>query len=271
MKRLMPFILLILLGCSQGRDKNSMNQVTENIKLNKKDIKKLASKKIYFGHMSVGYNIIDGLKAILPADSGLNIVETSNPEDFSKPVFAHSQNGQNKKPETKIWKFESLIKNYLGNKVNIAFFKFCYIDITANTNIEELFELYQKSFKSLTTSYPNVKFIHITVPLTTEEQSFKGNLKFKIKNLLGKKNSPEYDNIQRTRFNDKLTAAYGKQVFDLARLESTNSDNTLITSTRGGITHYKLLPEYTNDGGHLNKIGAKYIASQLILFIINLE
>ena len=47
----------------------------------------LAQKKIFFGHRSVGYNIIDGIKDIMAERPyiKLNIVETSDPAQVDHP------------------------------------------------------------------------------------------------------------------------------------------------------------------------------------------
>lgn len=266
MKRLMPFILLILLGCSQGGDKNSMNQVTESIKLNHEDIKKLASKKIYFGHMSVGYNIIDGLKVILPADSGLNIVETSDPKDFLKPVFAHSQIGENCKPETKIADFVKKMDSGLGNVVDIAFFKFCYVDVTAETEVNSLFFQYQTTIELLIKKYPKTSFLHITIPVTTEEQSFKRKLKDFIKTIIGRQVTDHAsDNIKRMEYNNLLRNTYKSMVFDLAEIESSDGSRNVILSEKGNVSHNVLQKSYTFDDGHLNIDGGEKVASQLMI------
>jgi len=243
-----------------------MNQVAENIKLNSADIKKLASKKIYFGHMSVGYNIIDGLKSILPADSGLNIVETSDPKDFLKPVFAHSKNGENTEPETKTAAFVEKMDAGLGNKVEVAFFKFCYVDLTAGTDVKLLFSSYKTAMNKLINKYPQTKFLHMTAPLTTEDESIKNNIKLLVKYLIGKKTGNEQDNIKRMEYNLLLKKEYGDKVFDLALIESS-FNNEEITSNSGGVKHQKLLKHYTNDGGHLNKECSELVIVKLVRFI----
>jgi len=266
MKKIIPFILLIFLACSQGGDEKSMNQVAENIKLNPADIKKLASKKIYFGHMSVGYNIIDGLKAILPANSGLNIIENSDPKDFSKPVFAHSQIGENCKPEMKIANFVKKMDAGLGNKADIAFFKFCYVDVVATTDVVKLFDEYKIAMDGLVKKYPKTSFIHITVPVTTEDQSFKRKLKDYIKAIIGRQVSDHIaDNIKRMEFNKLIRKEYKTSVFDLAEIESTDDAPNVTLSRNGNLSHNVLQKKYTFDDGHLNIDGGKKVASQLII------
>lgn len=105
MKRYIAILSLIIISCSQNKEPFNMNKEQFKPLVNIADIKKIASKKIYFGHMSVGYNIIDAFESIVPAGSGLTLMETCDSKNFNKPVFAHSKNGENKKPETKISAF----------------------------------------------------------------------------------------------------------------------------------------------------------------------
>ena len=74
---------------------------------------KLSQKKIYFGHQSVGFNIIDGIEDLikLNPEIKLNIVETSSPADLKKGVFAHSRVGKNVDPESKTDEFVKIINN----------------------------------------------------------------------------------------------------------------------------------------------------------------
>ncbi|MHC4582346.1 MAG: hypothetical protein ACYS14_12895, partial [Planctomycetota bacterium] len=61
---------------------------------------RLSGKRIFFGHKSVGYNIIDGIRDVLDErrEIKLNVVETRDPAEFGAPVFAHSQVGRNTDP-----------------------------------------------------------------------------------------------------------------------------------------------------------------------------
>lgn len=268
MKRFVPFILLLFFACAQGEEFKNMNQITESKKINEADIKKLASKKIYFGHMSVGYNIIDGLKSILPADSELNIVETSDPKDFSKPVFAHSQNGENTKPETKIAAFIQKMDAGLGNKVDIAFFKFCYVDVTTGTDVNKLFNEYKAAMDGLIKKYPETTFLHVTVPVTAEDVSMKIKIKKFIKTSIGKQVTDHVtDNLRRTEYNSLLKNGYGIKVFDLTKLESSTIDSEKNFAKTAGTQHQALLKIYSYDGGHLNQKGREKIALELLKFI----
>ena len=58
---------------------------------------KTRSEKIYFGHQSVGFNIMAGVKDLMKGNPQikLNIVETTNESDFKVGLFAHSRVGEN--------------------------------------------------------------------------------------------------------------------------------------------------------------------------------
>ena len=82
-----------------------------------------------------------------------------------------------------------------------------------------------------------------------------------------------HDNIKRGQFNDMLRKQYdGKEpVFDLAKIESTLPDGRRVTFTKDGMTYYSMVPDYTYDSGHLNELGRKIAAEQLLLPLANLN
>lgn len=244
-------------------------KLVQNKKLNlsEQKLQDLVGKKIYFGHQSVGFNIIDGIKDIMRIDSGLklNIKETRNPNDFDAPVFAHSGIGRNREPISKIDDFKKLMESGVGKKVDIAFFKFCYVDVNENTNPEEIFKYYTDTISILEAEYPKVKFVHCTVPLTV----IQGGAKVRIKRILGKSLRGEEDNMKRGIFNRMLKEKYGNRVFDLAGAESTYPDGAKAEFDKNNDKFAYLIPAYSDDGGHLNKLGRQIVAEELIRFLSN--
>jgi len=234
---------------------------------------KLEKIKIYFGHQSVGNNILDGIKDLLKETQQikLNIVETRSPYDFNVPLFAHSKIGKNEDPESKIDDFAGLIGNGLGDKVDIAFLKFCFVDIESGTDVNSLFAKYADTMARLKKENPKAVFVHLTVPLLRKN---KPSIKDRIKALMGKKGGffDNQHNLARNEFNELVVKEYnGKEpVFDLAKIESTYPDGRRETFTADGRIYYSLVPEYTKDGGHLNEIGRKKVAEQLLIFIANI-
>lgn len=232
---------------------------------------KLTQKKIYFGHQSVGFNIIDGIKDVMKENPQikLNIVETTDPSKLNAGIFAHSRIGKNADPKSKIKDFFDNIRSGIGAQADIVFFKFCYVDIGKGSNIENLFEEYKAKMTQLEKDYPNIEFIHLTIPLRVT----KTNWKTWLKELIGKGDMYEYaGNLERNEYNKRLLINYkGKAaVFDLAEIESTYPDMSRSIFKIKGKQYYSLVPEYTKDGGHLNEVGRKRIAEQFLIFLAKL-
>jgi hypothetical protein len=232
---------------------------------------KLAHRKIYFGHQSVGYNIIEGIKDLLKENPQieLNVIETADPKSLRAPILAHSRLGKNGAPGSKIDAFSGLLKGGLREKTDIAFFKFCYVDISPKSDVKGIFSEYRKTMDILTREFPKTKFFHVTVPLTARQ----GGAKALVKKLIGKPIGGREDNMKRTQYNRLLKEAYdGKApLFDLAGIESTSSNGNRSSFSRDGTIYYSLVPEYTNDGGHLNELGRRIVAEQLLIFLANLS
>ena len=129
----------------------------------------LSGKKIYFGHQSVGFNIIDGIKDVMSADNRvkLNIVELNEIGKLYASGFYHSRIGSNVYPISKIDDFSRKMDAGIGDTADIAFLKFCFVDIGFNTDIQKVFAHYQETMVKLQKKYPTTKFIHFTIPLGT--------------------------------------------------------------------------------------------------------
>jgi len=264
-------ILLFIFSCSGGK------MTDERAKFGSiKDIpdsvwEKLSNKKIYFGHMSVGYNIIDGIKDLMEENPKIkiDIVETSDKADFKAGVFAHSRVGKNGDPRSKIDDFKRFVEEGVGDNADMAFLKFCYLDFMADAEPRSVLDEYKKTMSLLRKTYPNTTFIHITAPLTRKQTGVKAW----IKKIIGRPIWGVEDNMKKFDFNELLKNEYdGKDpVFDLAEIESTLPDGSRLSYSKDGKTYYAMVPEYTTDGGHLNKIGRKKVAEQLLILLANLS
>ena len=262
--------LCLILACDGGK----MTQETITLP-SIKDVpdsawKRLSEKKIFFGHQSIGFNIMAGIEDVLKENTklGLSIVETNNPADFTRPLFAHSRVGKNYEPLSKIRSFATFMDNGLGDKVDMAFFKFCNVDINRKTDAKGLFDEYAKTMAALKGKYPKTIFVHVTSPVRIVQTG----IKVPLKKLLGKPIDGYEDNAKRGDYSELIRRAYaGKEpLFDLAMIESTMPDGTRATFTKDGKVCAYLVPEYTKDGGHLNEKGRKIVAEQLLIFLANL-
>ena len=264
-------ILNFLTACTGGEMSKATTDLPAISDIAPSFWEELSKKRIYFGHQSVGQNILVGVKMLMEANSHIqvNLIETHNPADFNDGIFAHSNVGENRKPKSKIDSFAQIIESDLCKKANIAFFKFCYVDIDSKTDLLEIFEYYKKTMSYLKQKYPNIVFIHVTVPLRTVQSG----IKVPLKKLVGKPVEGYCDNISRNDFNKILISEYGDKqpIFDLAMIESISPDGRRSSFSYEGKTYYSLFPEYTNDGGHLNDIGSRKVAEQLLVFLANLS
>ena len=162
----------------------------------------------------------------------------------------------------------NVLDHGIGRKADAAALKFCYLDMSKDTDIAKVFTNYKMAVKQIREKYPDLTILHFTEPLTITKTSWKTW----IKKVISKKNIWEFDdNIQRNRYNEMLAKEYaGKEpIFDLARIESTKQDGTRQGFNLHGETYYSMVPEYTRDGGHLNEIGRKIVAEQFMLFLAN--
>ena len=234
---------------------------------------KLAEKRIFFGHQSVGYNIIDGITDIINERDyiKLNVIEAQEPSAFDQPVLAHSQVGMNTKPFSKIKRFVEIMEAGVGSKVDIGFFKFCYVDIIRDSDPQEIFDGYSDALDELKNRYTNTKFLHVTVPIRSVSKGAKKYLKQTVKLLIGKPGFFE-DNMIRRKYNDMLNNAYLNTglFFDLAHIESVNASGFGCYALKEAEKVSVMAPEYTEDGGHLNSLGRKKVAEQLLIILADL-
>lgn len=224
-----------------------------------------ADVRVFFGHQSVGANVTDGI-APLYAASGMAPVPIVELPAGTAPTlpnggfFSHSHIGENGDPDGKLRAFDEAMRSGLADEVEVAVMKFCYVDITRDTDVEALFVAYQDTLSALERDYPRVTFLHVTAPLTTFP-----NLKERVKALVRGDDSSAADNAAREQFNGLMRSTYGPdQLFDLAAIESTAPDGSRLMDTKDGERYYALYDGYATDNGHLNPLASQLAAAELL-------
>jgi hypothetical protein len=229
----------------------------------KSDLELLKNQKIYFGHQSVGKNIMAGVEDIFKQldFKGWPVIDLDQVTELPAAYFLHSRIGANIDPKGKCLHFTELLNKQIDKNIDIAFIKFCYVDIDENTDVVNLFTHYKSTMDSLQNEYPAISFLHVTVPLMASP----GGWKIHLKRLIYYPDYTDPANIKRNEFNQQLLATYSEEkIFDLAGLESTYRDNKRNSFKKNGQLYYTLIREYTSDGGHLNETGRKWIAAGLL-------
>jgi hypothetical protein len=262
------FFAFTLASCTGGNMAETV-PVPGNINsLSREKMELLANRRIFFGHQSVGYNIMDGVREI-SAQNGTTLFRITESRDLpSAPAagFFHAPIGRNTDPISKIRDFEQIVRH--GKGIDIAFMKFCFLDVDEGTDVEAVFKAYKAAFAKLKTDFPATTFVHMTVPLTSPEKGIKAALK----KLLGRSVRADRNNMAKERFNKLIRSEYEHRepLFDLAYFESTSAKGSRIAGAMHGEKYYALREEYTTDGGHLNEGGGRYIAGQLLIFLTSL-
>ena len=223
-------------------------------------------KKIYFGHQSVGADILNGVAELAGKGNqvGFEVLSLEEVNEISAPAVYHSRIGQNTKPLTKIKDFARVLRSGVGKEVDMAFFKFCYVDFSKQSDVERVFNKYKEMVDGLQNDFPLLRICHITVPLTSKQKGIKAW----IKKLLGRPVRGYAGNMARNRFNELLRQEY-ECIFDLAKAESTYPDGHRSYFKKNGKNWFTLVSKYTNDGGHLNNLGRKVAAKSFIDFVHN--
>jgi hypothetical protein len=232
------------------------------------DLEKVAGRAIFFGHQSVGGNVLDGVKALAAQEGvALRLAEVADAGAVGPGTFGHAFIPENGKPELKLEGLERALGPGPAG-VEVAFLKLCFVDVEGKTDARALFERYRTTLATLQARHPRTTFVHLTVPLTTVQ----GGWKAVVKGLLGRAPYGFEENVRREEYNALLRAAYqGKEpLFDVARLESTAPDGRPVTSTVKGRTVPSMHPAYTDDGGHLAGEGRRVVARALLRFLAEL-
>lgn len=235
---------------------------------------RLRQRTMFFGHQSVGRNIIDGIHDLVTDYGVMNmrIIETKDAGRLTEAVFACAPIGRNWEPESKLAEFRQVLEDGLGDKVDIAFLKFCYVDVRSDSDPVALLDAYVKMAEALKARFPNMTLVHLTVPLRTPPRTVKGILKVNLQRLFGRATVLD-DNHARACYNDLLRERFSGRdpLFDLAGYESTGPDGLQWFMSWKGHEVPILVPSYTDDGGHLNARGRRHVAEQLLMELLELS
>ena len=270
MKQLVILVIGLALaaGCG-GRAVERVAEHTPSIAETPEDSwRRLAGRRVFFGHQSVGENIVDGIRGILASrpDIGCAISDLPDPARLTEPGLYHARIGRNGDPAAKTDHFARLVDE--GLSADIALHKYCYVDFDERTDVEAVFEHYRATMRRLADAHPEVTFVHVTVPLTEVRMGPRDWLN----KLLGRTPGEYATAMVRARFNDMLRREYDGRapVFDLAAIESTRPDGAREGFSFKGGTYESLAPEYSADGAHLNERGRAAAAAPLLALLADL-
>jgi hypothetical protein len=208
----------------------------------------VARTRVFFGHQSVGMNVLDAVPGVY-ADHGVSAppIEQGGTQPGPNGGFiAHQYIGVNGKPLLKLEDFDRTMRGGMGRQVDVALMN---IDVDSSMDVDALFARYRDTMGALERDFPNVTFIHVTVPLKTEATS-------------------EADNVARERMSALFRREYaGHHLYDIAKIESTKPDGTRVSGSYDNQGYFALYDAYTVGDGlavHLNAGGSMIAATAFL-------
>jgi len=259
---LLALAVTALSGCkqqSQVQEPVSMDQV-------KADLQTLAQARVFFGHHSVGNNILKGVRDLADKTGvPLRIEEiTAGSAAPTGPGLFHGKVGENLDPDAKMADFAAVLGAPGEARYDVATFKFCYVDLDEGSkerSPDKLFDRYESRMSAIESAHPGVKILHSTMPLMAEPPG----KKTRLKRLLGLSADTDAANVDRNEFNRLARGKYdGGSLLDVARFEATRPDGSIAEFSSGGHEMEMLALEYTSDGGHLNAQGQERVAAAFL-------
>lgn len=230
----------------------------------KADLGRVSSARVYFGHQSVGGNIMDGL-ADLQGQLGQPLIHVGELGSLDvsgdRGVLLHTKVGKNEQPISKCEDFRRILDQQLAGLVDVALFKFCYIDFNDTSDVDAIFQTYSMTMDELKQRHSEIIFIHVTAPLRSVDRG----LGIWAREMLGRPNRTKLANVRRNEFNRLLKERYpADPIYDLAAVMSTYPDGRRESFKMDGNTYDSLVPAFTDDGGHLNAVGRTHAAAELV-------
>ncbi len=111
------FLFLATVACDTDTKQQPANK--DMVLLTDQQIRSLASKRIFFGHQSVGDNILQGIRDLKASDPRLtlNLVSSADPETISGPAFIETHIGVNRNPDSKNDAFYAICRKVMAHSM----------------------------------------------------------------------------------------------------------------------------------------------------------
>ena len=237
--------------------------ITEEMK---QDLIRFSELTVFFGHQSVGMDILRGVEELYQA-AGLPeypVIDVHRQSAHEGPAMYHLFAGKNGDPAGKCLDFETAMhRQFPEAGPDVAFLKFCYADFRDSTDLVGVLRSYRSTIERLKSRYPITRVYYVTVPVTARSVWWKRL----ARSVLGRKDPWDQAAFARQEFNQALMREVGREeVFDLAVIESTRPDGTRSIFEYQGKEVASIVDDYTYDGGHLNERGRAAVAQALIRF-----
>jgi hypothetical protein len=139
MTMIVALLAFVAIGCgSNGEIKISKIGGLDSI--SPEQWRALRTRAIYFGHRSVGDNIIEGVRALLARHPEPRLNLESGSIISETPALHELRIGKNGDTDSKDAAFLSTTDGHLGPRP-VLMFKYCYVDMTEKTDVDAFFQI----------------------------------------------------------------------------------------------------------------------------------
>lgn len=259
-------VAAVLGGCSPPPETNSVGEAAMSMEQLHSDLEFLADSRVFFGHQSVGDNILDGVRDLAQkAGVALRVEAVAVGGEIPEgPGLFHARVGANLDPDSKIAAFSAALGTVGASGYDLAVLKFCYVDLDDKSREQQpqaLFARYLAGMNAIEKAHPQLHVLNSTMPLVAEPPG----RKTRLKRLLGMSVETDAENVRRNEYNRLVRERYaGSSLLDIARFEATDVDGRPVVFEHSGQSMEMLVPEFTTDGGHLNDAGQEWVAAAFI-------
>lgn len=205
--------------------------VAEYTSLTAADRAAVMRRKVYFQHASVGANIVEGLRQVLPK---LSIQSVGSYEEAKSWLSGHPGLAEHDRGNPGgMEKVRMLGQTGTLPDGTLAMAKFCYID--DDQPAKGLFEAYRGTMEGLARKNPGVTYVWWTMPVMTQ----------------GNERRNEFNELMR-----RYCRSHRLPLFDIADIEAGPDGNQA--------------EKWSADGGHLNSTGQVRVAKAFVVMLSEL-
>jgi len=234
-------------------------------------LKAALKKRVLFVHDAVGADITGAFaeayrNAQLPEPQ---VAPWSQVMRTKSPVFADAGAGRDGDTHAKLGTFAQLVNDAPQGSIDVALMDFSSADISADTDVAQVFNQYVATMDSLEGAHPGITFVYTTVPVTTEN-SWKQMDAGAVTGLLGATQPMWQSNIARERYNALVRQRYESsgKLFDIAALQARIKGNKVAAKQHESQTFYVMYPGIASSNGRrLNATGSVRLATELAQLI----
>lgn len=226
--------------------------------------------RLLFGAQSLAADIVKGIPLAFSSAhiAKPKITSWNRAMNTRGPLVATAKIGNNGNPRSKLRAFAELVNDAPRGSVDVALMAFSYQDITAETDVERLFDDYAETMESIQSANPDILFLYATTPVSTAN-SWRAVDQATVMGLRDVDQPVWQDNIARERLNSFIRDQYGPtgRLFDIAALQARIGGGKVAAKIHETQYYYVMNPELSSDGKQLNKRGSTQLADALMRLV----